>query len=112
MVTNCVSWKSSHIDILKSSGVSVSLKNFEFKVFIFIWSLKLEGGSSYFREGIGWRKVQRLAHRGIKFVSESSLEMHSKSQMRMHSRGCVAMNVISHSITFVLKTESGHWAPF
>lgn len=90
MVTNQVSWKSSHIDILESSGVSVSLRNFEFKVFILIWFLKLEGGSSYFREGIGWRrKVQRLAHRGIKFVFESNLEMHSKSQMRMHSRGCV-----------------------
>lgn len=68
-----MSWKSSHIDTPKSSGVSVSLGNPEFEIFILMWTLKLEGGSSDFREGMGWRrKVQRLAYKGIKFVFESS----------------------------------------
>ena len=104
-----MSWKASHIDTPKSSWVSVSLGNSEFEIFIFMWSSKLEGGGSNFREGMSWRrKVQRLAQKGVKSVFEGSLEMHSKPP-----RLCVAMDVIiARSRTCVLKTESGHWAPF
>lgn len=51
----------------------MSLGNSEFEVFILMWPLKLEGGSSDFREGMGWkRKVPRSAYEGLKFVCESS----------------------------------------
>jgi len=44
-----------------------------------MWSLKLEGGGSDFRERTRWRRrVQRIAHRGVKFVFEDSLQMHVK----------------------------------
>ena len=41
--------------------------NSELEVFILMWSLKLEGGGSDFRERTGWRrKAQRKAHGGVK----------------------------------------------
>lgn len=80
----------SHVDTSKSSWVSVSLGNSELEVFIWMWSLKLEGGGSNFRERTGWRRrVQRLAHRGVKFVFEDSLRMHAKPQRRIHGKSFV-----------------------
>lgn len=112
MVTSHISWKSSHIDTPKSSGVFVSLGNTEFKVFILVWSLKLEGGSSDFREGTGLgRKVQRLAHKGMEFVFESSLEMHSKDRGDCLAEALCGNDVTSYSRGSDLKTESGY-SPF
>lgn len=60
------------------------------EVFILMWSLKLEGGGSDFRERTGWRRrVQSMAHRSVKSVFEDSLEMHVKPQRRIHGKSSV-----------------------
>lgn len=78
------------MDTSKLSRVFVSLRHSEFEVFIVMWSLKLEGGGSDFRERPGWRRqAQRVPHRGVRFVFEDSLEMHFKPQRRTHGKRSV-----------------------
>lgn len=105
--------KPSPIDTSTSSWVSVSLGNSKLEVFILMWSLKLEGGGSHFRERTGWRrKAQRKTHGGVKFVFEDTLQRHVKPQRRIRQKLSVQMDVtLSPSRICVLKTESGHQAP-
>lgn len=86
----------------------MSLGNTEFKVFIFIWSLKLEGGRSDVREGtVSGRKVQGLAHRVWGWYLRAAWTC-----LPSYRGDCPAQalcgNIISHSRISVLKTESGH----
>lgn len=93
---------------LNHPGLFVSLGNTEFKVFILIWSLKLEGGRSDFREGTVWgRKVQGLAHRAWGWYLRTAWTC-----IPSYRRDCPAQalcgNIKSHSRISVLKTV---WTP-
>lgn len=67
---------------------------------------------SFQREDRLERKVQRLAYKGMMFDLRSVGTTFQATEERSRKRLCVAMDVISLSRTWVLKTESGHWASF